>query len=892
MTVKVQFRRGTAAGWTSANPTLAEGEMGLELDTGYFKIGNGSDNWNGLDYAAPATLTGLTPGSVVFGSSTGTAAQNEAGTAGQFLMSYGDIANGGPRMVDVSIKESIHVATTEHLDATYNNANITTGDYPVIASSLTMNAIGHTFIDGIELELDDRVLIKDQNDPIQNGIYVVIQEGEDVGEDPATPLGQATIFVRDNDSDTASKIACALAQVQNGAVNGGQMFTTYFAESDILGTTPIIYNNIVQTGGTGRAGEFLMSYGGYGVHAPQFVQLNVHEPVSVATIEPLDVSYVLGEDINITAITSDASTWTFTYSGAPFTGYTPTVNQPIVISGCTPLAYNGTYTVATASTTQFTITQAGNPGTGTIFGTALQGDTSLDPSVISDELILTSSGELYIDGEKVLLDDRVLVKDQTNPVQNGIWLCTTQGSSGVSARFSRDNDANAIDKLPASLVQVINGDVNAGQTFTTYVSGAGVLGFDPIVWNTVVQAPGSGRAGEFLMSYGGYGVNAPQYVQLNVHEPMIAASASGVNYPVTTYVKGATVHLTAVTSTTSTWTFTYTGAPYVGYAPVVGQPIVVENCIPLAYNGTWTVATSSTTQFTVTQTGNPGTATTLGYAEQGIEDIDPQDPSDYMILSTAGALIVDGYTALVDDRILLKDQTSAYQNGIWIVSDTGTGTGTSGYPILSRDNDANVPDKLSASLVQVIGGNTNAGTTWQCTLSSGGIFGVTNVNFVKLSSNLSIAQTGLTTAVSYATETNVASLTIPQNYLQAGSTFRLKMQGFRTGATSATEVVNVRIGTTNSATAGNIAATVTIAATATASPFYVESVVTVRTGGSSGTISGSCESIYGSTILFSPTNTAITPVAVDTTGLNYLKFTLQSASNTFTIQNATIEQIV
>ena len=39
---KILFRRDTAANWTSANPTLAAGEIGLESDTGKIKLGNGS----------------------------------------------------------------------------------------------------------------------------------------------------------------------------------------------------------------------------------------------------------------------------------------------------------------------------------------------------------------------------------------------------------------------------------------------------------------------------------------------------------------------------------------------------------------------------------------------------------------------------------------------------------------------------------------------------------------------------------------------------------------------------------------------------------------------------------------------------------------------------------
>jgi hypothetical protein len=47
---QLQQRRGTAASWTSANPTLAAGEIGFESDTNRFKIGNGSTAWASLSY--------------------------------------------------------------------------------------------------------------------------------------------------------------------------------------------------------------------------------------------------------------------------------------------------------------------------------------------------------------------------------------------------------------------------------------------------------------------------------------------------------------------------------------------------------------------------------------------------------------------------------------------------------------------------------------------------------------------------------------------------------------------------------------------------------------------------------------------------------------------------
>ena len=55
MAIKIQVRRGTAANWTSTNPTLSAGELAFETDTGKIKVGTGSTAWTSLPYA------GMTP---------------------------------------------------------------------------------------------------------------------------------------------------------------------------------------------------------------------------------------------------------------------------------------------------------------------------------------------------------------------------------------------------------------------------------------------------------------------------------------------------------------------------------------------------------------------------------------------------------------------------------------------------------------------------------------------------------------------------------------------------------------------------------------------------------------------------------------------------------------
>lgn len=47
----MQQRRGTASEWSTANPVLSAGEIGVETDTLKIKVGNGSTAWSSLEYS-------------------------------------------------------------------------------------------------------------------------------------------------------------------------------------------------------------------------------------------------------------------------------------------------------------------------------------------------------------------------------------------------------------------------------------------------------------------------------------------------------------------------------------------------------------------------------------------------------------------------------------------------------------------------------------------------------------------------------------------------------------------------------------------------------------------------------------------------------------------------
>lgn len=59
MAVQIQLRNDTASNWTSADPTLAAGEIGIETDTSKLKLGDGTTAWSSLGYFEPSSLETL-----------------------------------------------------------------------------------------------------------------------------------------------------------------------------------------------------------------------------------------------------------------------------------------------------------------------------------------------------------------------------------------------------------------------------------------------------------------------------------------------------------------------------------------------------------------------------------------------------------------------------------------------------------------------------------------------------------------------------------------------------------------------------------------------------------------------------------------------------------------
>ena len=115
---------------------------------------------------------------------------------------------------------------------------------------------------------------------------------------------------------------------------------------------------------------------------------------------------------------------------------------------------------------------------------------------------------------------------------------------------------------------------------------------------------------------------------------------------------------------------------------------------------------------------------------------------------TQAALVIDGVTVAVSDRVLIYQQVNQIQNGIYVV--TNVGSGSTNW-VLTRASDADTYIINSAaglsegSTIFVQQGATGAGETYTCNTTGVITFGTTNITFVQISSaQVYSAGTGLT----------------------------------------------------------------------------------------------------------------------------------------------------
>jgi len=94
---------------------------------------------------------------------------------------------------------------------------------------------------------------------------------------------------------------------------------------------------------------------------------------------------------------------------------------------------------------------------------------------------ITLSGLQTIDGYTTLSGDRVLVKNQTNQANNGIYVA-------AAGAWFRSPDANTYASLVSAFVFIQNGTTQQNSGWACTISAGGTLGVTPITWSQLASA--------------------------------------------------------------------------------------------------------------------------------------------------------------------------------------------------------------------------------------------------------------------------------------------------------------------------------------------------------------------------------------------------------------------
>lgn len=331
---------------------------------------------------------------------------------------------------------------------------------------------------------------------------------------------------------------------------------------------------------------------------------------------------------------------------------------------------------------------------------------------------------------------------------NGYKTYFAFGSSGQSAHVINASGAIGLSTNRGT-TPATTGTTNfgtAGNVLTSAGSGAApTWGSSTITLGTTATTLGN----TFLTLAGLTSISVTQNptsnLQLATKQYVDAVAATGIHYhtavSVASPVSAGNLTATYASGGTSTTITTIASGTYITFAsgaPAVGTQITTVTANGLT-SGTqyWvTEVVGSTVQLSLTYGGAAITGLTDG---TGLSIASTLNAGVGATLTNAGtqvALTIDGILTTVGMRVLIFNQTSGTQNGVYTV--TTVGTGSTNW-VLTRATDANTYSPYSESALGqgdaffVSQGTQGAGETWVVSVTGSIFFGQTSITFSQIS---------------------------------------------------------------------------------------------------------------------------------------------------------------
>jgi hypothetical protein len=483
--------------------------------------------------------------------------------------------------------------------------------------------------------------------------------------------------------------------------------------------------------------------------------------------------------------------------------------------------------------------------------------------------VLTANSALVVDADKKVdeflvdnlkLDGATLSTTSTNtnlvlaPNGNGLvsianaWtLPRTDGSAGYI--LTTNGSGAASWAAPSASSFTIDGDgvsdsqlFNTGETFK--ISGSGAI-------STLVSA----ATGEVIVTVSVADATTTTKGVASFNTDNFTVSSGAVT------AKSATLGTTSITLGTTTTTLAGLTQLDVDNIRIDGNTIssvdAVDDNVDISLNpkGTGSIAVNSSRITGLADPVDGSDAATKSYVDLRSAGLDPKDSvraATTEPITLSNTQTIDGVALTVGDRVLVKNQVDAEDNGVYIVSNTAW----------TRSSDFNAGTVSAAAFFFVEQGATYADSGWVLTTDGAITVGTTELSFVQFSgagqiiAGDGLAKTGNTLSVNVANGIEISSDNVQLAATVAGD-----------GLTFTTGVIAVG-GTTDRIS-------VTADAVDIASTYVGQtSITTVGTIGTGTWQGNTVQTAYGGT---GQTSYAAFDLLVGTSGGSLAKFTMGSA---------------
>lgn len=724
----------------------------------------------------------------------------------------------------INIKQACYAATLSNLNATYSNG--TSG----VGATLTNAGAQAVFsVDGLTPPTNSRILVKNQTSSFQNGIYILSVPGSvstnwiltrATDYDSSAEIFPGNLIIIDNGTINAisgwlqtatvtsvgtdsisfsvfNASASSYLQVSNNLSDLSNVSTArtnlglgtsavqnvaFFAQaannlSDLASASTARTNLGLGTSATHNIGDFAQTANNLSDLASVS---SARTNLGLGTSAVQNVAFFCQAANNLSDVGS-ASTALANLGGVALAGSTMT--GLLILSG-------DPANVLGAATKQYVdgkgwLTACEVATTANLSATYSNGSSGIGATLTNN----STQVALSIDGVSLSVGQRVLVKNQSSAIQNGIYIVTNIGSGSTNWVLTRATDYDLVAQIfQGTLVAITAGTTNT-QTGWMQTAIVSTIGTDNVSFSQF----GGGSGGAYLaiannlsdlasvstartnLGLGSAALLASSAVAQTANNlsDLASASTARTNLGLGTAATQSTgtfcqvannlSDVTASTARTNLGLGTAATQSTGTFCQVANNLSDVTAVTALANLGGLPIAGGTMTG-ALTLNADP-TSVLHAATKQYIDNIGPKIPcvvattanltATYSngtsgvgaTLTNSGALAaisIDGVSLSSGQRVLVKNQSTGFQNGIYTVTTVGSGAVAW---VLTRTTDYNiVAQMLVGSEIIVTSGTANANTSWiqtatVVTIGTSSVsfsqFGAVPSTFLKASNNLS-----------------------------------------------------------------------------------------------------------------------------------------------------------